>query len=57
MADQHRNPRGGVRECAGRPKGTRTKLIAIKLSQQAIDKLNKLTDNRSEYIDNLIIAQ
>lgn len=50
-------PRGGYRQGAGRPRGDRTKVVTIRLSQEAVDKLNSLTNNKSEYIDTLIMAQ
>lgn len=49
--------KGGYRTGSGRPRGTREKAVTIKLSQEAVDKLNSLTSNKSEYIDNLILNQ
>ena len=48
---------GGSRSGAGRPKNDRNIMVGIRLSQEAVDKLNRLTNNRSEYIENLIKQQ
>ena len=48
---------GGSRSGAGRPKNDRNIMVGIRLSQEAVDKLNRLTSNRSEYIENLIKQQ
>lgn len=52
-----KNGRGGFRDGAGRPKGERTKVVTIKLSEAALLKLNSVTKNKSEYIDTLILQQ
>lgn len=49
--------RGGFREGAGRPKNDRSISLSVRITQEAMDKLNALTTNKSEYIDNLIKAQ
>lgn len=51
------NKRGGRREGAGRPKNDRNIMVGVRLSQEAADKLNRLTRNKSEYIERLIREQ
>lgn len=48
--------RGGARAGAGRPKTTRSETIYLKLSSEALQYLNSQTYNRSEFVDNLLIA-
>ena len=48
---------GGRRAGSGRPANDRNIMVGIRLSQEAVDKLNRLTSNRSEYIENLIKQQ
>ena len=48
--------RGGARKGAGRPKTSRTETIYVRISAEALQHLNKQTYNRSEYIDNLLLA-
>lgn len=45
--------RGGKREGAGRPRGTRNNVVSVRLSDEALEKLNQY-QNKSRYIDNLI---
>lgn len=45
---------GGARRNAGRPKGSRNIPLCIRLSKESMDKLNALTDNKSEFLDILI---
>lgn len=47
---------GGSRG-GGRPKNDRNATLYVRITQEALDKLNRLTNNRSEYIDALIKAQ
>lgn len=49
--------RGGRREGAGRPAGDRNRMVCLRLSDEAVTKLDRLTDNRSEYIDRMIKEQ
>lgn len=48
---------GGLRIGAGRPANNRNIMVGVRLSQEAVDKLNRLTNNKSEYIENLIKQQ
>jgi hypothetical protein len=48
---------GGRRNGAGRPTNDRNIMVGVRLSQEAVDKLNRLTSNKSEYIENLIKEQ
>ncbi len=49
--------RGGRRSGAGRPANDRNVMVSVRLSQEAVDKLNRLTNNKSEYLDRLIKEQ
>lgn len=49
--------RGGRRAGAGRPANNRNILIGVRLSREAFDKLERLTTNKTEYIENLIKQQ
>lgn len=49
--------RGGRRSGAGRPANERSISLMVRITQEAMDKLNRLTSNKSEYIDNLIKQQ
>ena len=49
--------RGGYRPNAGRPTNNRSVIVSVRISQEAFDKLNSLTKNKSEYINNLILMQ
>lgn len=49
--------RGGHRPGAGRPFTERNVPLLVRITQEAADKLARLTDNKSEYIDNLIKQQ
>jgi hypothetical protein len=51
------NNHGGSRSGAGRPSNDRNIMVGVRLSQEAVDKLNRLTKNKSEYIENLIKQQ
>lgn len=48
---------GGRRSGSGRPANDRNIMVGVRLSQEAVDKLNRLTSNKSEYIENLIKEQ
>lgn len=52
--NEEKKKRGGHRPGAGRPKGVRNKAVTFKLSDRAMEKLEKVK-NKSQYIDNLII--
>lgn len=47
---------GGSRG-GGRPKNDRSITLSVRITQEAMDKLNTLTKNKSEFIDNLIMKQ
>lgn len=49
--------RGGVRPNSGRPETDRKCAVTIRISQESLDKFNRLTKNKSEYIDKLIQEQ
>lgn len=46
--------RGGVRPNSGRPATDLKVMLSVRISQEAADLLNKATNKKSEYIDNLI---
>ena len=48
---------GGRRPGSGRPANDRNIMVGVRLSREAVDKLNRLTSNKSEYIENLIKQQ
>lgn len=54
--EQH-NKHGGRRPGSGRPANDRKIMVGVRLSQEAVNKLNRLTSNKSEFIDNLIKLQ
>lgn len=49
--------RGGARPNSGRPKNDRKVMLSVRISPQAMEHLNALTNNKAEYIDRLILAQ
>ena len=49
--------RGGYRPNAGRPATDRKIPLSVRISQEAMEKLETLTDNKSQYIDELIKNQ
>lgn len=55
VAAELKLPHGGSREGAGRPQGNRTVSLSVRISQEAMKKLNSVTDNKSEYIDKLLL--
>ena len=46
--------RGGRRSGAGRPTNDRNIPVLVRLSQEAVDKLNRMTNNKSWFIDKII---
>ena len=54
MPEEKKNNRGGRREGAGRRCSGRSIAMTVRISPEALDKLNELTRNKSEYIDALI---
>lgn len=45
---------GGRRSGAGRPANDRNIVVSVRLSQEAVDKLNRMTNNKSWFIDKII---
>lgn len=41
----------------GRPANDRSITVSVRITQEAVDKLNRLTRNKSEYFDKLIKEQ
>ena len=41
----------------GRPANDRSITVSVRITQEAVDKLNRLTNNKSAYIDELIKKQ
>ena len=56
MATSNCNNWGGLREGAGRRKEYHTKSIGIRISEEAFEKLNQLTNNKSKFINDLILS-
>lgn len=54
---EKKNKRGGARPGSGRPANDRNVTLSVRVTQESIDKLNRLTKNKSEYLDNLIKEQ
>lgn len=55
---KEKKQRGGYRPNAGRKKTTERDVpIMVRITNEAAEKLKRLTDNKSEYIDNLIMQQ
>lgn len=48
---------GGRRAGSGRPANDRNIMVGVRLSRAVVEKLNRLTSNKSEYIENLIKQQ
>ena len=46
--------RGGSRPGAGRPANDRCIALSVRITQEAMNILNERTNNKSEFIDNLI---
>lgn len=55
--EQIKKQRGGMRPNSGRPANNRKVQLMVRISKEAADKLNHLTNNKSEYIDSLILKQ
>lgn len=53
MTDSSR--RGGARVGAGRHSTNRTCTLYIRISPEALERLNSFTNNKSEFIDKLIL--
>ena len=53
MEATKKNTWGGSRG-GGRPKNDRSINLSVRITQQAMDKLNESTNNKSEFIDNLL---
>lgn len=47
--------RGGRRPGAGRPSNGRNVMVGVRLSRGAVDKLNRLAKNKSEFIEKMIM--
>ncbi len=54
---QESSNRGGRRSGAGRPANDRNCMLSVRITQEAMDKLNRLTNNKAEYVDRLIKEQ
>jgi hypothetical protein len=55
---KEKKQRGGYRPNSGRKKMTERDVpIMIRVTREAAEKLKRLTENKSEYIDNLIMQQ
>lgn len=52
-----RSTHGGRRSGSGRPANDRSITLSVRITQEAMDKLNRLTSNKSEFIDRLIKQQ
>lgn len=52
--EDNSNNHGGYRPNSGRPATDRKLQLSVRISQEAMDKLNAETRNKSEYIDKLI---
>lgn len=57
IMEEIKKQRGGFRHGAGRPNTERNVPLLVRITQEAADKLNRLTNNKSAYIDNLIKQQ
>ena len=51
---EEQKARGGRRSGAGRPANDRSIPVLVRLSQEAVDKLNRMTNNKSWFIDKII---
>lgn len=54
---EEKKQHGGRRSGAGRPANDRNIMVGVRLSQEAVDKLNRLTNNKAEFLDRLIKEQ
>lgn len=55
--EEKKERRGGYRPNAGRPATDRNVMLSVRISQEAMDKLNRITSNKAEFIDTLIKRQ
>lgn len=53
--NEKKSNRGGMRPGAGRPRTGRRNVVAVRLSDEALQKLERF-ENRSRYIENLIMG-
>lgn len=53
--NEKKSNRGGKRPGAGRPRTGRRNVVAVRLSDEAVQKLERF-ENRSRYIENLIMG-
>ena len=53
--NEKKTKRGGKRPGAGRPRTGRRNVVAVRLSDEALRKLERF-ENRSRYIENLIMG-
>ena len=51
---EEKKQHGGRRSGAGRPANDRNVMVSVRLSQEAVDKLNRMTNNKSWFIDKII---
>lgn len=54
---EEKRQHGGHRPGSGRPVTDRKRPLMVRISEESFLKLDKLTGNKSEYIDNLIKQQ
>ena len=47
--------RGGARPGSGRPTTGRSRMIGVRVSEEAFNRLNELTNNKAEFIERLIM--
>lgn len=52
---EQQSSRGGRRPNSGRPSNNRNIPVMVRLSQEAVDKLNRITSNKAEFIETLIL--
>lgn len=57
MKEPTKSNRGGARPNSGRPTTDRKIMLSVRITQEAMDRLNELTTKKSEYINDLILAQ
>ena len=53
--NEKKSKRGGKRPGAGRPRTGRRNVVAVRLSDEALQKLERF-ENRSRYIENVIMG-
>ena len=47
---------GGLRKGSGRKNSNKSKVLYVRISEEALAKLDSVTKNRSQYIDDLILS-